>query len=935
VSGNIVTGIAAGEAKFIFTDANGCSDTTRLIVNGAPQIFNDGAEDICVGSTLTLSTVNPGAWTLSQEGIVTLTQGTQIPNSVIITGVGTGGSTSATVVVGFTDNITKCVNSIEITVHEVLDVTITDKFCFGDATGIVTLIATGGSGADYSYYRKVGEAWIENTTAPTRQFELAAGGYEFKVTDSFGCEKEMSHTLSAPTAKTTVNVAEFTHVSCEGTSDGTIIIVASGGQGIPYQHAYSSDGGTSWSSWTNFERPVTRDTIRNLAPGVYIIKVRDKSECESSVSASVTINNNSAPVFSGCFTEEVTTVTDEGQCYAGAVYSSGQITVSGYPAPSVTYALYEFDGDGAPIEPPFQTGTGTGYNYNFPIGKTRVVISASNICDAATCSFDVVVTDNQEPNVHCKVNGSITKIVDSGQTYYTASNGDLDAIVTDNCASSELIYSYTIDGGTAVMENTLNGHQFSVGNYTIVWSVADGAGLTGSCSFTLTVTSGATPVIVCANDDAISGDAKAGTTITLYKGATPLTTSTPITADASGQWSVDFEDITGGLAVGDQITATLTENGVESAHSALKTVVALFSCAITDFDGNVVNSVLPQGEYLFQTAAPQGVSNTTYHWSLKQYGAATLDATIKNGIDNDQGVVIRVGCHPFTLELTVNYDGCISECSVDVSIIATESPEMNTPICAASPTVSGIGTASVPVKLYRIEESGETLLGTTTSGSTGAWSITVTSTLAAGDRLVAKTGVCELGVSDTATVSALPDTPVFKEGVQPGVCDGEELTVSLMSAWFEEESVSYNFYTDPSGTILANLPIKTNYAQQQVYTLYARAQNADCESLNVLQLIISVYPLPAAPTLKLGADQSVCDGETINETLLQSLIVYNNTEVTVEFYKNSACTEPFTDIVTDYSTATSHDIYAIARNIETNCATAASGALKISIAVDP
>ncbi|MDR2057331.1 MAG: hypothetical protein LBP83_03440 [Dysgonamonadaceae bacterium] len=903
--------------------------------NEPPEISNSGNPDICVGSTITLSTVNVGKWTLSAENIVSLTPATGNVNSVVVTGIGAG-SGSETVTVSFTDSITNCVNTIDITVHEAIEIAIADKFCFGEQTGTVILTATGGSGADYSYYIKENGNWVENTDEPANEFTLAAGNYEFKVTDSYGCETEMSYPLDAPAVKTTLNITQITRVSCEETSDGSIVVVASNGKGAPYQSSYSSDNGANWTSWGGFETDDTHDTIRNLPSGSYLVKVRDKSECESEATSSLTIDKNSAPVISGCFTSTITKNTDTDRCYASNVYAENDINITGYPLPVVSYALYNLDDDDNLIEPPYHTGNGTGYNHNFETGKTRIVITARNSCDTVKCSFDVIVTDNQSPVISCVVDGEISKLVDGGGNDYTASNGDLDAVALDNCELSELIFSYIIDNGQAVTANTLDGSLFPVGVYDIQWIVIDKAGLTDTCPFTLTVSSNAVPVIVCANNSVISGEAKAGTIITLYKDGTPLTTINPIEADATGKWSVAFTDISGSLALGDEIKATLTENSVESDSSETKTLISLFSCDITDDGGNKVRSVDPHSENTFKTEISQDIQNATYRWSLKPVGSNSLDAVFKNGTDNTQSVIIEAECNPFILELTVNYDGCISQCFDTIVINTIDSPLITAPVCAGSATVSGTSIANVPVKLYRIENLTETLVGETTSDALGAWTIYVTETLTAGDSIIAKAGFCESGISQQVKVSALPDAPTFKDGAIE-VCSGEALTVTMLSDWFLDENVNYLIYTDSNGNIPANLPIQTNYEQQQVHNLWAKSQSKEtaCESSASLRLTIIVHPLPAAPTLKAGADQSVCDGETIDEDLLKTLITYDNTTTAVEFYWDANCTILFDDTVTDYSKETSHSIYAIARDITTGCATTLSSALKIVITVNP
>jgi len=88
---------------------------------------------------------------------------------------------------------------------------------------------------------------------------------------------------------------------------------------------------------------------------------------------------------------------------------------------------------------------------------------------------------------------------------------------------------------------------------------------------------------------------------------------------------------------------------------------------------------------------------------------------------------------------------------------------------------------------------------------------------------------------------------------------------------------------------------------------------------------------PAAPVIINVTNTNVCEGDVITVLFLQEL-VSSGEGITLEFYIDVACTELFTDIITDRSYATSHDIYVIARNIA-GCTTPIENALKLTITV--
>lgn len=84
--GTTVTGVASGDAAFIFTaDATGClSDTLWINVDAGPSTTLTGPSQICIGETTTIEPGTGGSWSSSDNSIAT------IDNFGNITGVGAG-----------------------------------------------------------------------------------------------------------------------------------------------------------------------------------------------------------------------------------------------------------------------------------------------------------------------------------------------------------------------------------------------------------------------------------------------------------------------------------------------------------------------------------------------------------------------------------------------------------------------------------------------------------------------------------------------------------------------------------------------------------------------------------------------------------------------------------------------------------------------------
>jgi gliding motility-associated-like protein len=140
----------------------------------------------------------------------------------------------------------------------------TNVKCFGDTTGMVKVIASGGTGAPYNYL------WDDKNNSTTAQVNnLPAGTYTVTVTDNNKCNKIGSVTITQPATAVTVSKIVIDSTNCNA-SDGTITITTEGGTpfivGNPYNYFWVYDGST--------DNPKT-----GLAVGNYTVNISDSVGC--------------------------------------------------------------------------------------------------------------------------------------------------------------------------------------------------------------------------------------------------------------------------------------------------------------------------------------------------------------------------------------------------------------------------------------------------------------------------------------------------------------------------------------------------------------------------------------------------------------------------------------------------------------------------------
>jgi gliding motility-associated-like protein len=138
-----------------------------------------------------------------------------------------------------------------------------------DAT--ITLTASGGT-APYTVYEYSTTGGAPFTAMVSNVLStLTAGTYTFRVTDTQGCQAISNVVIVTPQTTPTLTFTQ-TNVSCNGGSDGSIVVTATNGI-APYQ--YSIDNGVT------FPLPNSNVFTGLTNAGVYTVVVKDSKGCPS------------------------------------------------------------------------------------------------------------------------------------------------------------------------------------------------------------------------------------------------------------------------------------------------------------------------------------------------------------------------------------------------------------------------------------------------------------------------------------------------------------------------------------------------------------------------------------------------------------------------------------------------------------------------------
>jgi hypothetical protein len=312
------------------------------------------------------------------------------------------------------------------------------------ACGKTTLTAeTGATGVTYTWGRYIPEYdVIAEATGSTLEV-TETGTYSVYVTNiETNCEKLVK-------VDVTINPVPVVAIT------GNTSIFIGGTTSL------SPNTGGTWTSSNEGVATVTdAGVVTGIAEGTATFAFTNTSNGCSATTESITVTGT-PPSFTACPSNQSAN-TAAGLCSAVVTYTAA---AGGTPEPIVTYKF-----TGATTG----SGSGTGSGSVFNTGETLVAITASNgIAPDATCSFKVIVTDNEAPAITCAQ--EITQTADPGMcsaeltiaSPAATDNCDPDVIVV-NSFNNNLVQNGDFNSGTANWQDCGNTAEVNTEEYYIV-----------------------------------------------------------------------------------------------------------------------------------------------------------------------------------------------------------------------------------------------------------------------------------------------------------------------------------------------------------------------------------------------------------------------------------------------------------------------------------
>ncbi len=281
---------------------------------------------------------------------------------------------------------------------------ITDVLCFGNNTGFLTVIHTGGTGP-FNY------TWNPAAANSATNSSLIAGNYSVIVTDANACTATATYMVNQPAAALAFGAPVVVDELCNGASTGSITVSVTGGTAAAaYAYTWSHNAG------------LNNAVAAGLSAGPYTVTVTDDNGC--TLSATNTINQPSAVTFGN---QTITNVS----CFGGSD-GSGQLSPTGGTG------AYSYTWNGVVGSNP-QTGL---------VANTYTVV----VADANNCPFTTTVNITEPPQL-------VVAPVAVDALCFGASNGSMAA----NASGGTPVYTYVWSNGGSTA--TVTG--LSLGLYTV------------------------------------------------------------------------------------------------------------------------------------------------------------------------------------------------------------------------------------------------------------------------------------------------------------------------------------------------------------------------------------------------------------------------------------------------------------------------------------
>ncbi len=257
----VATNLSPGNISVIITDANGCTANANGTISGTPSL------------AVSITTTIDSCYRSGRGSAEALVSGGAPPYSYLWNDFSTNPENDNLIAGNYTITVTDA-NGCSVTETATvtgpanqLTYTYTkqDVNCYGELNGNFDITVSGGT-PGYTF------SWNPGTVSGNNPTGLAAGLYNYTVTDAWGCFVIGGDTIFQPDTLL-LATATATDINCHGANDGTITIFI--------------DGGIPPYTYQGLPIPAGTTILTDLAAGNYTGDVVDSSGCIVTLNVSI------------------------------------------------------------------------------------------------------------------------------------------------------------------------------------------------------------------------------------------------------------------------------------------------------------------------------------------------------------------------------------------------------------------------------------------------------------------------------------------------------------------------------------------------------------------------------------------------------------------------------------------------------------------------
>jgi PKD repeat protein len=568
---NMATALIAGSYTVTVTDTNGCIATTT-VTTSQPSIMTVASTQAsnvgCYGDSNGIAsvTVNGGiapysySWSVGANSQTTASAANLISGTYNVTVSDTNGcSLDTTVLIA------------QPTIGLAHTANITNVACFGDSTGVVNVIPSGGT-SPYTFH------WdsIAGNPITSSVSSLPTGNYSVIISDSNNCKDTGLVVISQPTLPLDLSTS-WLNVNCYGDSSGTGTVTVIGGTS-PYQYLWSYNNQID-------------STAINLLAGTYQISVTDTNGCM----------NDTMVVISQPDSFSITSIIAPVSCFGG---NNGSVSLS----TSGGVAPYIYQWAATANSQTISTATG------LTSGTHQFTITDSN-----GCVLDSSVFMNQ-PILPISVAVNFTAV---------SCNGGNDGMATTTITGGTSPYS-NLWSGQNTSQLTDTAIALTMGNYSVIVTDSNGCVDTSTVNVTEPTLVIATEInnnaVACFGDSTGSGMVQGSGGVSPYTYLWPSSAGNQITATGTGLYSGSYiVTVTDFQGCDTNITVTISQPLLPLSDTIITFPVSCFNGNNGIAISNPSGGTAPYS-YVWSANANSQISDTATSLFQGTYSITVIDS---------------------------------------------------------------------------------------------------------------------------------------------------------------------------------------------------------------------------------------------------------------------------------------------------------------------